>query len=153
MYNDFPILSEQDYFQLSAAYNQAKEYNFNNCINSAIEHLNKCKAFSFNFENSVNASLSQAIQSARGAVDLALENINLAFNTEIKTANSINEFNVFAMMCELIDSAQDLIKINANEQKQIYKTMSHKTAGQLLHAASTLAKSLAGSRIKLFKYL
>ena len=153
MYDDYPILSNEDYLQINAQYSAKNTYDFSSNLQAAISHLKLSKQFSFNPIESLNPALASKIVETNALVDTILENITLTFNVKISGNNSVSEFNVFAFLNELILAAQNLNTLQISEQKIYYKTFAQKSINQLLNQTSQIVELLKKSNVKLFKYI
>ena len=151
MYDDFPILSEQDY--LTSAYNASNSLNVADKLNQVLCLLDECKQLSFNSNLNVNLTLSKAIVDARKSIDTAMENLNLLFNVKVQASKQVKDFDVFAFLNGLLNAVENLNKINAGVEKSYQKSATQKTASQLLAAAQNITSALCESKVKLFKYL
>lgn len=151
-YNDFKILSNEQYDMLNKQYviNENIEMDI---LNNLFLNFDQCKSFCFGLSNKVNKQIQQALNNARQEYDKLINNLNLTFNITAHTPQTIQSFNLFSFAKKVVEGlilVQQLCFVSANKKISNFVCATTKT---ILEILSNLFSALEKSNIHLFKYM
>lgn len=151
-YNDFQILSNEQYQMLNNQYLN-NSVNEQNILDSLFLNFDQCKSFCFGLSSKVNKQIQLALSNAKQEYDKLINNLNLTFKITTHTAQSITNFNVFSFAKKVVEGltlVQQLYNFSNNKKIFVFADNSSKT---ILNILNNLFSALEKSNIYLFKYM
>ncbi len=153
MYNDFPILSNEEYFALAQKFSQQKIYNREQAVIKTFFALSECKNLSFSLTEKLNIKISTALKDANKNIETCINNLLTAFEFDSKPAQEIKEFNIFAYLNKLNLSAGCMFEVYVNEQKEYHKKIASANIKLIVDTIQMILSALESSTIKFFKFI
>ena len=151
-YNDFQILSNEEYAILNNQFLARQNFDRNATIFQIKSTLNSCKNSCLSIANKYNTRIKSEIEQTHKKLNKILENFNSLFGTASQSTE-IKNINIFSFIDKLISITQQIYLWQKNEQKKYYNSFAEKTIFELLEIIANLIKQLDKSNIITFKYM
>jgi len=148
-YNDFPILSNEDYLNLNNFYFQNSSFEDREFyINKISLKIFSCLNISLN-----NSELPKEIQTeikiSQTKLNTVLENLNI----KAPDSYSVKSFNLLTFILNLIDILSVLNSWTKTETKEYYKNLIISNTNIILETLNNIFLKLNKFKIKIFKYM
>lgn len=151
-YNDFQILSNEEYEIINNHFLQTQKHDRKTLLNEICLTIVNCRNSCHNFYNNVGLKLKTALNECLAILSKIYENYSTTFNIEIKS-NEIKNISLFSFVNNIISA----IHLNTNwiliEEKEYYKNLGKKTNIELFDIVNKLLKSLNESSFYFFKHM
>jgi hypothetical protein len=148
-YNDFPILSNQEY-ELINSHFSIEKFERNYFLKNLLNELNSLK--NSKIESNLNKKLKVSIDKSNQILIKLFDNLASMFNIQIQSS-SIQEINLFAFLEKLINLATLFSIWKQNETKTYYQSISHKSEIEILNSVKQILNDLKNSSVITFKHM
>ena len=154
IYNDFPILNNDEYKLLESKYSSNNLLDRKTEVIKIFHSLTICKNSSSHISQQLNHQILKAIQSTHSTLTKILENFSATFSIP----SSINEsniytFNLFQFLKKLTSIVEQLNEWQAKEDKEYYKNFINISNKELLNEINNILSQIEKSNIYLFKFM
>lgn len=151
-YNDFQILSNEQYDMLNKQYLNNENIEMD-ILNNLFLNFDQCKSFCFGLSNKVNKQIQHSLAYARQEYDKLINNLNQTFSISAHTPQTIQTFNLFSFAKKVVEGLtliQQLCNVSATKKITNFVCSTTKT---ILNILNNLFSALEKSNIYLFKYM
>jgi len=152
IYNDFPILNDNDYKLLNEHFS-LQQFNRKNIINQLCNELNVVANICLEIKNSHNNKIKTAIENTQKTVSKLFDNFSSLFNIYPTTSKTILNTNIFSFFKRLTKILELLTNWEQNETKEYYKTLTQKSINEITKELNGLFVSLENSNFYFFKHM
>ncbi len=153
MFNDFPILNDQDYLLLNKQYNLQSGIDRTTTVaNVYLQLMQATNACSF-IANSVNKSIRDLLNESHNQLITICENLDIIFNLNMKSSNQVVELNIFSFLKNISTAIDGLMQLSQHETKEHIKLFIDRTCLTLIQLINKFLESLSKSNIRLYKYI
>lgn len=152
-YNDFPILSNEDYYLLNTQYSNQQKPDRKNHIYKICNELNTIVYSCFELAPKHNTIIKRALESTREISAKLLNNLNEVFNLTNTTSKNYANTNIFTLTKQISKASSRFINWASLEEKEYYKNLSLKSSTELLECLNNILNALELSNVKLFKHM
>lgn len=153
IYDDFQILSNEEYQILNSNFNKNKQFDRKTIITKICQKNLSCQSICLNIEKDYNIKIKNSLVESISKLKKIQENICSTFNVSSKYNNNIKAFNIFTFL----KSINDLIKLfylwHNTENKEYYKNIARKSINDLLSSYQTIFDALESSNVTFFKFM
>jgi len=151
MYNDFPILNNEQYSFLNNQFSNKPDRTFfannlNNKIMVCISYFN-----GFNFK--VNEKIKQALLNTKLTLEQSLENLKANFKINKNQTPIAKDFNIFSFLKSLTEILNTTNSWLLEEEKFYYKQFIKNLNISIIDSAKKILTALEKSNLHLFKYM
>ena len=152
-YNDFPILSNDEYKFLNEQYSlnpsfDRKTYLFKICT-ELLSCINICVGLNGRF----NSKICYTISDSKQVLEKILNNLTSTFNISMSSQKEISNFNLFTFLKKIINTVSLITSLTNFEQKEYYKTMLTKSTNELLKILENIITALENSNLHFFTHM
>ncbi len=150
-FNDFPILSDNDYLVLNSKYTQ--QTNRKSHIFTIYMELKNLHSSCFELKDKFNANVSNTIEQTRNCVLKLSNNLSELFNLDPNQNTQIKNFNIFYFMKKITKLISLYSEWITYEDKEYFKQTAQKSIKELSHCLSNILNALELSNIYIFKHM
>lgn len=152
-YNDFPILSNEQYDLLQQNYSNYKT-DRNTYINRILAGLHECKFTCLNIKD-CNKNITLSISNTLSTIDLIINNLSNLTNAPVSYENTvkISNFNVFKFLGKLLNCLNLFHNWQNDESKDYFKNLANTYFLDLSKCLSNIISALEQSNVRLYKYM
>ena len=153
-YDDFPILTDEQYRQMQNKFNFFLEKDFDRKQNvfQIYSFLNECKNLIPFLTEKVNSKIMESLNLALSKLNKTISNFEATFNFSNQKIE-INEPNLFAFLKKLCLTQKLFVFWLKNEQKEYFKQFALNAAADLIELQFNILSALEQSKIDLFKFM
>ena len=152
-YNDFPILSNDEYNLLNEHFNINQPKDKPTVLNNLLEKLNICFSFCIGLTNKYNVKINIAINNTKNQIEKIKNNLTATFNLTSTKNNSVLNSNIFILLNTIIEAVHETIIWTTIENKEYYKTLAQKNLNDLISCVKEILLALEKSNILFFKHM
>ena len=153
IYNDFPILNNDEYELLSKQYSKFQPADRKTLIFKICNELNICYNFCMGFENKFNKKIKSEIENSKIVLFKLLENFTSTFNISPPINQTINSFNLFSFIKKITYSTTFILQWLSIEQKEYYKKLGQSSVAELMELVNKIISALEESNLHFFKHM
>ena len=154
MYNDFPILSNNEYEKLKEQYNSANNFSRIQPLNQICSLIHDCNnSFQLNCNQKINNKIKSELTESNSTLIKILENLKTTFTVELNNTKSITSFNLFSYLKKLMTCIRLLNNWLKYEKKEFYKSIIISTRSDIENIILNLFTQLEKINIYFFKYM
>ncbi len=153
MYNDSPILSNEDYLLISQQYEKAKIYQRTESLAKLFNAIHICKQFCFAPPTQLNKRLTLAVKQTGAVVNTILDNLSTAFNVEKQKVCEIRQVNIFSFVKSLAEASKLSLDVYLNEEKEYIKKICMSNIKLLNEELEKILAILEISEVRTFKFM
>ena len=151
-YNDYPILTNQEYETISNNFNFSKPERKTVCTN-LYQELASTLDICSNILNKYNHTITNQLKSLQISISNIIENLKANFTFSSFQFSSYSNSNIF----KLIIKIQNCLKLSHNwcltEEKDYYKNMAKTIYNKVFELNYNLISAIEKSNVKLFKHM
>lgn len=151
-YNDFPILSNEEYSLISQHFSQ-KKFDRKTTLFQINKHLITCKTSHINNIDKLNKKTVQALNNSYNLIEKTLKNLNSLFDFPPRPNSNIKSISIFDHIEQLLSVIENLTKWSKDETKEYYKSFIQSSSLELIGGLRHLLKALSESNIFFFKHM
>ena len=153
-YNDFPILTDEQYKQMQNKFNFFLEKNFDRKQTTfkIYSILTECKNSLPFINEKVNLHIKESLNFALNKLNKMASNFEATFNFSSQKIE-VNATNLFSFLKKLSNLLKIFIFWLNNEQKEYFKQFSINAAAELTEVLFNILSALENSKIDLYKFM
>ena len=153
-YDDFPILTDEQYRQMQNKFNFFLEKDFDRKQNvfQIYSFLNECKNLIPFLTEKVNSKIMESLNLALSKLNKTISNFEATFNFSNQKIEN-NEPKLFAFLKKLCLTQKLFVFWLKNEQKEYFKQFALNAAADLIELQFNILSALEQSKIDLFKFM
>jgi len=148
MYNDFPILSSNDYQAIQEQYENVLFSDRKTCLSKICLLLAECKSSCQFILKQVNNLIEPAIVHASKEISTILE--NLQYDSSNSQAKNLD---LFAFLTKISHTIEEFLLWQEHENKEYYKTLIFSNLTSLSKIQTKILSAISKSNVKIFKYM
>lgn len=153
MYNDNPILSNEDYLLISQQYQKAKVYQRTESLGRLLNVIALGKQFCFAPPTQLNKKLTLAVKQTGAVINTVLDNLSTAFNVEKDKIYEIRQVNIFSFIKSLSEACKLSLEVYLHEEKEYIKQICLSNIKLLNEEIVKLLALLEISEVRTFKFM
>ncbi len=153
MYNDYQILSNDQYSFLNLQYQNEQAFVRKDIILNICNELNLCKVLCLGLKNNYNKQVSNSIKSTFNLLDKNLNNLSSICKSNTIQTNVIKQCTIFELFKKLTTISSFLLNWISHESKEYYKTLAINTAKDINSTLTEISTALISSHVQLFKHM
>lgn len=151
-YNDFPILTNQEYQLMNENFSTIQP-NRKAQISKICFEINTCKNSTLTLSNKFNKKICDSLNQTHTTLEKLLNNLTSTFNINETSNNTIVDMNIFSFLNKVVNIISLIQVWSTTEEKTYYKSIAQKSIVELLNILNSLIKSLQLSNVQFFKYM
>ena len=151
-YEDFPILSTEQYHILNTHYNKNETPNRNSIVSKICLQIQDTISL-FSDSNNYNFKIQTTISESKQTLLKILDNLSSLFNTQTTKTESISTANIFVFMTQLTNILTDFNQWVSIEEKLFYKKTATKNSQEILFCLNEITKACNESFISFYKHM
>ncbi len=150
-YEDYKVLSEEEYNFLSEQYLSQKQPK--NYAQFVCEKLEICKSMCLNLTKETNSNVATKIKEIYEYLQNIKDNLLATFTIKSATVCEVKNFNIFSLLTACFDVLTTLHNWQNEETKQHTKIFLVKTTNALTERINSILTALENSNILIFKHM
>lgn len=152
-YNDFPILSNDDYKLMEEHFENKPKENRLFYLSEVLSILNIAYNTCIGLSKVYNQNIRKEISKTKNTVEKIKNNLSSIFNNNHTQQNWINKTNIFNLLNILIEACKQLNEWAKMEEKAYYKTVLFNSINDIYLNILNILKSLEKSTIHFYKHM
>ena len=151
-YDDFPILSINEYKKLNTRFSENTNTNKNDILNEICQDLSNCSHSCLNLFQEYNKEIKQSLTLTNTILTKVYNNLTAIFDLNpIKTyVSTTSTFNLLNKLIKIISNINKWLQL---EEKIYYKSLATKTLDEIISCANSIISALDNSNIKFYKHM
>ena len=153
MYDDFKIMSDNEYLNLAKAYEESRQMDSYARVGRLFNLLDACRGFCLLVDNRYNDKILKAVRRCKVAIDNCFANLSTLFKIEKKEDGEFKQFGLFCFLTKLQEICELLLRLFEEDNKVYNKKICLACVYSLNDGIRELLLSLENSNIKIFKFM
>ena len=152
MYEDFPILTNQDYVALNEEYAKQQRYSKQSCLNNIMLTLNECKEFYFALTKQVNENIAKALNEVKSLIETISANTSTLCENQSRL-QEVRQTNIFEFINNLVKISSLNFELYVKEDKEYVKKIASANIALANEGSKILLSALKNSNFRLFRFM
>lgn len=152
-YSDFQILSNDEYELMKTQYLTQRNFDRAETIAFVFQKLSFCKNMLTCINKNLNLKIKLSLEESNENINNILNNLETLFSFSKSKEKTCQQFNIFLLINNLLETTKIFINWSENENKEIIKSFTKKTTNTLIEIILNITKNLETSYFKFYKYM
>lgn len=152
IYNDFPILNDEQYKIMQDKFNEHSSFNRKEIVYAIYNKLIICNTSCVFLSEKVNKHIRESLNNCKCEFEKTISNLEATFNLK-NNKNELKELNFFKFLKILVEITKNLTFWHEKEEKEYFKKFSLNISISLINLILDLTSALEKSNITMYKFM
>lgn len=152
-YNDFPILSNEEYNLMNQHFNNEHTTDRKTQVDKIFSLLDSAYNICVGLSNKHNFKITKSITTFSQTILKVKNNFTATFNLNTNSNKTVFNYTIFKLLDKIFDIIHELNIWISFEEKTYYKTLAQKSLKEIIIESKQILLSLNNSNVLFFKHM